>query len=170
MEKQQTEVKKINGKKPMWQWILIGVIIIAIIAGLIYYLVARNNNGYGSPSAKTTITTTNTSTATSSNIYQQKTNSSVGTYITDFQGMTLYISSADSSGTSNCTGSCATTWPPYTSGAVAESMLPTNIAVITRSDGSKQFTWKGMPLYYYAGDVKAGDINGNGLGGFSVAK
>ena len=88
-----------------------------------------------------------------------------GKYLTDFQGMTLYTFDKDTKGVSNCSGPCLTAWPIYTSGATAEKILPLNISVITRSDGSKQFAWKGMPLYYYAQDQKAGDITGDGVGG-----
>ena len=38
-----------------------------------------------------------------------------------------------------------------------------DFATITRTDGSSQTTYKGWPLYYFAGDAKAGDINGDGL-------
>lgn len=101
----------------------------------------------------------------SNNIYMSKIDSAKGTYLTDFQGMTLYTFDKDTSGVSNCYNGCAKAWPPYTSGATAQSQFPANIAVITRTDGTKQFTWKGMPLYYYATDQKAGDITGDGVGG-----
>ena len=83
----------------------------------------------------------------------------------DFNGMTLYTYDKDTAGVSNCTGGCLKAWPAYTSGATAQGSFPDGITVITRSDdGSKQFAWKGMPLYYYATDVKAGDITGDGVG------
>lgn len=123
-------------------------------------------------STQSTITpsVTQTNNAPTNNIYMTKTDSSKGTYLTDFQGMTLYTYSKDKPGVSNCTGTCATNWPPYTSGATAQSQFPADITVITRSDGSKQFAWKGMPLYYFASDTKAGQITGDGVGGFSLAK
>lgn len=103
--------------------------------------------------------------ASASNIYMSKTSPVKGTYMTDFQGMTLYTYDKDTTGVSNCYGGCAQAWPPYTSGATAQNSLPANITVITRTDGTKQFAWKGMPLYYYATDSKAGDITGDGVGG-----
>ena len=99
------------------------------------------------------------------NIYLSKTDSVKGSYMTDFAGNTLYIFDKDTTGVSNCSGGCLSAWPAYTSGATAQGSFPENISVITRTDGSKQFAWKGMPLYYYAKDKKAGDITGDGVGG-----
>ena len=99
------------------------------------------------------------------NIYKVSTSAAKGQYMTDFQGMTLYTYDKDTSGVSNCSGNCAVAWPVYTSGATAQKIFPENISVITRADGSKQFAWKGMPLYYYKNDAKAGDVTGDGVGG-----
>jgi predicted lipoprotein with Yx(FWY)xxD motif len=162
--------KKFYGKRPLWQWIVIYLVIAAVVYGVIYYIFWGRNGGYSTKSANTpSVTTTHTAPVDASNIYKTQTSSSLGTYLTDFAGTSLYISSADSKGVSNCTGSCATTWPPYTSGATAQGTFPTNISVITRSDGTKQFTYKGMPLYYYSGDTAAGQTNGNDLGTFKLA-
>lgn len=103
--------------------------------------------------------------APTDNIYKTATDAKKGTYLTDFQGMTLYVFDKDTPGMSNCTGKCLTLWPVYTSGATAQKEFPVHISVITRSDGSKQFAWDNKPLYYYAGDSKAGDLTGDGIGG-----
>lgn len=104
-------------------------------------------------------------TASHSNIYLTNTDRVKGSYMTDFAGMTLYTYDKDTAGVSNCSGGCLKAWPAYTSGATAQGTFPENISVITRTDGSKQFAWKGMPLYYYVSDTKAGDISGDGVGG-----
>ncbi len=104
-------------------------------------------------------------TAPSDNIYLTKTDTAKGSYLTDFQGMTLYTFDKDTPGVSNCTAACARLWPFYTSGATAQSIFPPNITVMTRADGSKQFLWKNMPLYYYAKDQKVGDMQGDGVDG-----
>ncbi len=88
-----------------------------------------------------------------------------GSYLTDAKNMTLYTFDKDKSGVSNCTGSCAKMWPAFTGAAGATTNLPANIATMKRADGSMQYTWKGMPLYFYSGDKKAGDTNGDGFGG-----
>lgn len=82
---------------------------------------------------------------------------------TDSRGMTLYTFDRDSAGKSNCDGDCATRWPPFMAeaGAAAEG----DWTVITRSDGTTMWAHKGKPLYTYAGDTKAGDATGDGIGG-----
>ena len=90
--------------------------------------------------------------------------------ITDAKGMTLYTYAKDTANTSNCTGVCLQNWPPFLEKGMTAS-LPTNLGTFKRTDGSTQYTWKGMPLYYYIGDKKAGDVTGDGVGGiWHVAK
>ncbi len=98
------------------------------------------------------------------NVVTTKTGGPNGSYLVGVNGMTLYTFDKDVKGVSNCSGSCATTWPPYTT-TVQPTSMPTNLAVITRADGSMQYTWKGMPLYYFSGDTKPGDTNGDGVNG-----
>ena len=120
---------------------------------------------YGAVSPAPTDSTTGSSAAApSNNIYMTKTTAAGVAYMTDFSGMTLYTFDKDTAGVSNCSGSCATLWPPYTSGATAQGTFSANISVITRADGSKQFAWNGKPLYYYQKDTKAGDMLGDGIG------
>ena len=102
-------------------------------------------------------------------IYKTMSDPKLGSYLTDEKGMTLYTYSKDTVGVSNCSGKCITNWPAYGPKTMPTN-LPANITVITRTDKSLQYAWKGMPLYYFASDVKAGDITGNGVGGFTVVK
>jgi predicted lipoprotein with Yx(FWY)xxD motif len=96
---------------------------------------------------------------------------SVGTFLTGEDGKTLYIFKNDTvgSGKSTCSGDCATMWPPFTVDSKdqlkAGSGVTGALDVISRDDGTKQVTYKGAPLYYYSGDTKAGDTNGQGLFG-----
>jgi predicted lipoprotein with Yx(FWY)xxD motif len=97
-------------------------------------------------------------------------NATLGNILTDGNGMTLYVYKNDTAGQSTCTGSCAQTWPALV--VADETQLPTlpagvtgTVAVINRPDGKYQMTFNGMPLYLYSGDTKAGDTNGQGIGG-----
>jgi predicted lipoprotein with Yx(FWY)xxD motif len=95
-----------------------------------------------------------------------------GEYITDGNGMSLYLFEADTQGTggadarSACQGDCLAAWPPL----VVEEMPvgdPTVdaslLGTLTRSDGTLQATYNGWPLYYYAEDAAPGDIRGHDI-------
>ncbi|GAA1945016.1 COG4315 family predicted lipoprotein [Kitasatospora viridis] len=95
-------------------------------------------------------------------------NGTLGQIVTDGNGFTLYRFDSDTNSppTSNCTGSCAATWPAATvTGQPSGSGVSGTLGTITRADGSKQLTLNGWPLYRYSGDSKAGQTNGQGIGG-----
>ncbi|SDM61370.1 Secreted repeat of unknown function [Oryzisolibacter propanilivorax] len=78
-------------------------------------------------------------------------------------GNTLYVFGKDSNGMSACVDQCATNWPPL---AVAPNAKPMgDYTIITRSDGTRQWAYKGQPLYYFVRDAKPGDMAGEGLMG-----
>jgi predicted lipoprotein with Yx(FWY)xxD motif len=79
------------------------------------------------------------------------------------EGKTLYTFTKDAAGKSNCNGACAAAWPPFMVGNPA--LAGGDFGVMTRDDGAKQWAFKGMPMYFFAGDAKAGDMNGEGSGG-----
>jgi hypothetical protein len=43
-----------------------------------------------------------------------------------------------------------------------------DLGTLNRSDGHNQVTYAGHPLYYYVGDTKPGDTNGQGLDDFGA--
>jgi predicted lipoprotein with Yx(FWY)xxD motif len=85
----------------------------------------------------------------------------VGKVLTGPNGMTLYTFANDKEpGKSACTGPCAENWPPFR--PEANAVAPkAPLSVITRDDGSKQYAWKGKPLYYWKDDKKPGDATGH---------
>lgn len=94
-----------------------------------------------------------------------------GTYLTGADGRALYLWLGDRNGTSRCSGNCATQWPPLTATASAtpsDGVKAAGLATITRSDGSKQVTYMGHPLYYFAADSGAGVITGQGSDSFGA--
>lgn len=94
--------------------------------------------------------------------------SALGEVVVDGDGMTLYMFDKDTQGAgeSSCTGECLTNWPPLTTdGAPALDGVTGEVGTITTADGSTQVTLNGWPLYYFAGDAAAGDVNGQGVGG-----
>lgn len=88
----------------------------------------------------------------------------LGSYLVDEKGMTLYIFKKDSPGKSACSGPCLEKWPAFLAEnlQVRCGMSVKNFSTITRDDGKKQTTYKGMPLYHFYKDVKPGDVNGQG--------
>jgi predicted lipoprotein with Yx(FWY)xxD motif len=85
------------------------------------------------------------------------------TLLTNSKGLTLYWFVPDTSTKSNCNGSCIHYWPPVTGPVTAGSGVTGHLGTITRSNGTKQATWNGHPLYTYIGDTGPGTEKGNGL-------
>ena len=93
----------------------------------------------------------------------------LGTYLVDQSGRTLYLFVADTGSTSTCSGACAGYWPPLTGTAKAGgSVAAAQLATSARSDGTKQVTYAGHPLYYFAGDKSAGATAGQGIDGYGA--
>ena len=85
---------------------------------------------------------------------------------------TVYLFAADKGPASTCSGACAEVWPPViTTGSpkAAGGANTADLGTITRSDGTKQVTYKGHPLYYYAGDgTNGGETSGQGISSFGA--
>lgn len=95
----------------------------------------------------------------------------LGTFVTDGSGRALYLFAADHGGKSACTGGCSSVWPPFTTkgtpraaGQAKASMVGTT----SRGDGSEQVTYAGHPLYFFSGDARSGQTNGEGLTDFGA--
>jgi predicted lipoprotein with Yx(FWY)xxD motif len=92
-----------------------------------------------------------------------------GTYLTGASGRAVYLWVADSNGKSSCSGSCASVWPPVIGKPTAGSGVTSgDLGTITRSDGKTEVTYKGHPLYYYAGDPRSGTTTGQGSNSFGA--
>lgn len=89
----------------------------------------------------------------------------VGSYLTDAKGMALYVFKKDAPGKSACAGPCVAKWPLFYREKVAPSGGPkaSDFGTITREDGQKQTTYKGLPLYYFADDQGPSDTKGQGF-------
>ena len=84
-------------------------------------------------------------------------------------GFTVYEYTKDTNkpSASNCSGSCATSWPPVLAGDTPwlKGVAADKVGTVDRADGTKQLTLNGWPLYRYAKDAQPGDTTGNGVGG-----
>jgi predicted lipoprotein with Yx(FWY)xxD motif len=90
-----------------------------------------------------------------------------GPILVDADGKTLYMFKPDTAGESTCYEDCETNWPPLTVTGditVGEGLDAANFTTVERTDGSMQVKAGAWPLYYFANDAAAGDINGQGQG------
>jgi predicted lipoprotein with Yx(FWY)xxD motif len=116
---------------------------------------AANTPAAGGNSSSAAPATASGSTVTEKTIGSQQ-------VVVDSNGMTLYWFAIDTPTKSNCSGQCATFWPPVKGPLTAGSGVTGTLGTITRSDGTKQATYDGHPLYTYVGDKSPGQATGNG--------
>jgi len=86
----------------------------------------------------------------------------------DLDGMTLYTFAKDTARKSACDGQCAVEWPPLMVAAGAKAVP--RWTMVTRTDGSKMWAYRGHPLYTFVDDKKPGDATGDGKDGFHLAR
>ena len=95
----------------------------------------------------------------------------LGRVIVDARGRTLYLFEKDKHGQSACSGTCLVYWPPLLTSGKPIAIAGANRAMlgtIRRTDGSRQVTFAGHPLYLFSGDTKRGQTNGEGLRDFGA--
>ena len=95
---------------------------------------------------------------------------SAGAFLTD-GGRAVYLWAKDSMNMSACSGACASAWPPVPAAGTLTATggaKTSDLGTITRSDGTKQVTYDGHPLYYFVGDSAAGQTNGQGSDNFGA--
>jgi predicted lipoprotein with Yx(FWY)xxD motif len=95
-------------------------------------------------------------------------NDTLGSFLVDDKGMTLYLFTKDTPNTTVCYDKCATAWPPLlTNGSpvAGEGVDASLFGTTDRTDGTVQVTYNGWPLYYYEKDKAPGDVVGQDVGG-----
>ncbi len=128
-----------------------------------------------SPAAPVATPTEAPSAPSTSGVVVGTASTALGVVLVAPNGFTLYTRAGDSANMSSCTGGCISAWPALTvpagGTASAGTGVTEKVGTFTRTDNGKtQVTYKGLPLYFWQGDSKAGDVTGQGVGGFSVAK
>jgi predicted lipoprotein with Yx(FWY)xxD motif len=89
------------------------------------------------------------------------TDSDYGKILASGRGRALYLFTADQGKESNCSGDCATAWPPYIvkrKPVAGPGVKAERIGTTTRSDGKLQATYAGHPIYFYEGDNEPGEV------------
>lgn len=99
-------------------------------------------------------------------------NAKYGKILVNSKGFALYTYSKDTKNHSNCTGQCISIWPALVvpSGDTPIGTNVTGLGTAMRSNGQRQVTYHSKPLYLFESDKKSGQVTGQGVGGFSVAK
>ena len=117
----------------------------------------------GSASSPSAAPATSSAAATAAGTTLESKKAGSAVLLTNAKGFTVYWFALDTSTQSKCNGSCATYWPPVPGPATAMAGVNGKIGVITRSNGAKQATFDGHPLYTYVSDTAPGMAKGNGL-------
>jgi predicted lipoprotein with Yx(FWY)xxD motif len=145
----------------------------ALAVPLIAVAIAGCGGGSGNANARPSTTTTKQPSASGGGAATVNVRStSLGKILVDSRGRSLYLFEKDTGPKSTCSGACASAWPPF--GTKGKPMAGTGVkaallGTTTRSDGTTEVTYNGHPLYYYAGDQKAGDTNGQDLNQFGAS-
>jgi len=123
-----------------------------------------------SAAASSTAGSTAGSTASGTTLALKTESGSQGIWLTDSAGRALYAYTADKGPTPECYGACATAWPPLlATGPVTISgkyTVPADLGTASRTDGTKQVTYGGHPLYYFVTDRHPGQTTGQGVNQF----
>jgi predicted lipoprotein with Yx(FWY)xxD motif len=94
-----------------------------------------------------------------------------GQILVDGRGRTVYLFAQDTGSTPTCTSTCTSYWPPVPASVGARSAggaAAVDLSSVAAAAGGRQLTYAGHPLYYFAGDQKSGDTNGQNLDQFGA--
>jgi predicted lipoprotein with Yx(FWY)xxD motif len=147
---------------------LISLAALAVVSALV--LAACGGSSYGGNKSPSTTSSATPASPSAATVISAK-SSSLGTFLVDSKGRTLYLFDADHGPMSTCNGACAEDWPPLTTtgkpmaGAGVKASL---LGTTKRADGTQEVTYAGHPLYYFAGDTAAGQTTGQGSGAFGA--
>ncbi len=150
----------INTRSRLGWTAVAAVALAALVAGCGSSAGANANSGAGSAGSAPVVGTAD--------------NAKLGTTVlVNASGMTLYSLSAERNGRFICTrgatvpggsASCLSVWRPLIAHGQVMGRGVASLGTIVRPDGAgKQVTYKGLPLYTFAGDKAPGDASGNGF-------
>ena len=137
----------------------------ALLATLTVAVAACGGNNNQSSGTAATAAPTTAAAQGASGTTVAVTSSKLGNILADGDGRTLYAFTKDKGDQSACSGGCATNWPALTGTATAGTGVQASLlSTSMQANGDSQVTYGGRPLYYFAGDAKPGDTNGQGVG------
>ncbi|GAA2808224.1 COG4315 family predicted lipoprotein [Kribbella solani] len=136
--------------------------------GLAALTACSGSNGYGSSGSSSPSSAPSSAPAAGSVKLGTASVGGLGTVVVDGNGRAVYVFDKDTKNKSNCEGGCLAQWPAVAAGTGTPRLTgisPSLVGSITRSDGTKQLTINGMPIYLFARDTQAGQANGQAFGG-----
>jgi predicted lipoprotein with Yx(FWY)xxD motif len=137
----------------------------ALLAALTVVLAACGGNDDGGLGTAATPAPATTAAPAAGGVTVAVTSSELGDILVDGDGRTLYAFTKDQGDKSVCSGQCADNWPALTGDATAGTGAQAGLlSAAMQADGSNQVSYGGKLLYHFAGDAKAGDTNGQGVG------
>jgi predicted lipoprotein with Yx(FWY)xxD motif len=150
---------------------LFSVAALAAVSALVL-AACGGGSSYGGNNSPSTTSKSSTPAATSSAaaVVTAK-SSSLGTFLVDAKGQTLYLWDADHGSMSTCNGECATNWPPLTTKSAPKAGAGVKASLLgttKRADGTQEVTYAGHPLYTFAGDTAPGQTTGQGSAAFGA--
>jgi predicted lipoprotein with Yx(FWY)xxD motif len=149
---------------------------LALVLLVVPVLIAAGCGGSSGGGSSSSTTSTQSAAKTSSaskaggaTVAVRKTD--LGTILVNSSGRTLYLFEKDKGTKSTCSGACAAAWPPLTTTSTpkpATGVTAGKLGTSMRSDGTKEVTYNGHPLYTYAGDSSPGQTSGQALDQFGA--
>jgi predicted lipoprotein with Yx(FWY)xxD motif len=137
----------------------------ALLAALTVAVAACGGSDDGGSGSAATEAPTTTAAQAASGTTVAVASSKLGDILVDADGRTLYAFTKDKGDQSACSGQCASNWPALTGSATAGTGVQASLlSTSMQANGTSQVTYGGKPLYHFAGDTKAGDTNGQGVG------
>jgi len=131
--------------------------LIVTVTGVVAFVLVGTAIAAGKPTTRSaTVTTARTG---------------LGRIIVDGRGRSLYLFEKDNHLRSACSGVCAVYWPPFLTNGKSMAIKGAKrslLGSIRRADGSRQVTYAGHPLYFFSGDTRRGQTNGQGLHDFGA--
>jgi predicted lipoprotein with Yx(FWY)xxD motif len=146
-----------------------GLLTTLTAAGLVLAACGGSYGGAGTAAGQTSAAGSSSAGVAATGAVLKTASTSLGTVVVTSAGKTVYAFDKDTqnSGKSACNTGCIGLWPAVTttSSSPTAAGVSAKLGTITRSDGSKQITLDGRPLYTYAGDSGAGAVSGQGVKG-----
>ncbi|HEY8081066.1 MAG TPA: hypothetical protein VIE15_03170 [Acidimicrobiales bacterium] len=149
----QTQPQRSGRPRSRGAWLIGGAVVVAL--AIIATIVAMSSSSSSAPTQQT-------------KQLQSTAASPYSSVLANSKAYSLYVLSAESTGSLHCTGSCLSFWPPFlvassTSSVTMGSGVNGTVGFVARSGSMKQVTYNGFPVYRFSGDTGPNQTSGQGI-------